>query len=294
MIKINALKILFSCSLLLLFACSGGDNKTDIANTEYIYVDSDIKVRATNDFETPSKVTKATFVPNIIAGWATQLVMIDETGALLRTQMDRPVPEKFSDGPFTDIQGFGRKGQPGILLALSEIGRLQAFIEVSDDGDLKRIPVSQPNIAVKAFCQTSDFTAPTLQIQSAKGKTVSLDISVENNTQLILSLSKDNKAPKSSCAKDSVPLDASLNKSLTPNPTGPHLIFKSGPETNVLEISDGLSIQGIADPDIIAITDANLGSTFNKGALLVTDANSNRIVLIARDYLIDVLEAPAQ
>lgn len=292
MIKINAAKILLPYSLLLLVACGASDKSTESTQSQYTDVAADIEVRATNDFNAPSKIKAATFVPNIIAGWATQLVLIDESGALLRTQMDKPLPKAFTDGPFTAIQGLGRKGQPGILIALSDTGTLQAFIEVSDDGAFKRIPVSSPDLSIKSFCRATDYTQPVLKIMSTKGKVIDLDISVEDNAQLILAISAKSAAKNSECLSDSVLLGTALNKSLTPNLNGPHLILKSETENQILQISDGLSIRGIEDPDVIALTDTNLGSTFNKGALLVTDSESTRVVLIARDYLIDVINAP--
>lgn len=274
--------ILYSLSL---SGCQDRLAKEATQDTVFIDVASDIQVSATTDFENPGHIVAATFVPNLVAGWATQLVLMNEDGALSRTQMDRPAPQIFAPGPYKDIQGYGRNMAAGVLIALTEDGSIGAFIEVSDKGDFKALPVSAPTLKVSQFCASSDFTAPRLVVETQAGALEAFSIVVENEAQL--TLSRLNETVETECDAKSLAFGGESAGTLSTNPTGPHLLYTTSGAKSVIEIKDGLSIRGIKNPDVLLLTDRNLGSAFTNGALVVTDTDSNRVVLIAQDFLRD-------
>ena len=294
-ISLKSALILSIASTLALSACGNSASKNAQKTVPYEDIDPDFKISVTTDFESPTRISKAVFLPNLIAGWASQIVTIDTDGALLRTQMGTLKPVEFETGPYIDIHGLGRKGEPGVLLALTDDNRLQAFIESSDAGDFTRIPVSIPDIKIKRFCKTDDFVTPQFSVYTDKNEIVTLDIMVEENKQV--TIHSNDTAEALNCYKDKLEFGLSNQTPdqnylvINPNVKNPHLRLDSKAETKFLEIKDGLSIRGIKDPNSIAVTDINLGSTFSQGAILITDRDSARSVLIAWDYFTDVVNA---
>ncbi len=294
-ISLKSALTLSLASTILLSACRDSLPKDTQKIAPYQAVDPDFKIRATTDFESPTRISKSVFMPNLIAGWASQIILLDIDGALLRTQMGTLNPIQFETGPYIDLHGLGRKGEPGLLLALTDENRLQAFIESSDDGDFTRIPVSIPNIKIKRFCKTHDFITPSLNVYTETNDIVTLGITIEANKQVTLN---SNDVPKTDmCHKNTLefgPSDQTPDQTylvISPNIKNPHLRLDTKTETKFVEIQDGLSIQGLKDPNSIAVTDINLGSAFNQGAILITDRDSPRSVLIAWDYFKKVVKS---
>jgi len=88
-----------------------------------------------------------------VASWLGTLAMITDSGQLLITNIEGKKAKPQSGGPYKDVIGANRKGQPALFFALTESGELRAFIEADDNGNFKALPISSCRIRVASASQ---------------------------------------------------------------------------------------------------------------------------------------------
>ena len=267
--------IISSCAALL--ACQSELNGSAASRPSN---PADMEMRATSDLYAPAPITQISFVPNNVASWLGHIIMVDENGDLHRaTTNSKVIPVK--KGSFKDVIGLDRPNKAGAFLALTESGRLQAYIEADDDGNFKVIPLSAPEISLQQFCQANTADEGRILARTDNGELRAYDIEFadENSANLSLAIDAQNE---SACE----PLKLKEGgPALTLKPDTPYLNFGD----KQAEIINGLSIQGLSTPGYATLTHENMGSVFADGLVIAADSQSGRLILIARSYLLDAL-----
>ena len=116
-------------ALLCASACSNNNGKSgsDLSSLPVV------EIRATGDIDMPEPMTRVAFVPNYVAGWASHILLLSDTGNIWQTTTEGAPPRIISEGEYTDVVGLSREGQAGAFLTLSDGGKLSAFIESDDE-----------------------------------------------------------------------------------------------------------------------------------------------------------------
>lgn len=280
--------IALGLSVLALIAC-GNAGTEESAENIYIDVTPDISVAATSAFYTDTIIKDVTFVPNDVASWLGKAILLDRDGALYRTSIASPKTELIAKGPYTDIVGFDRPGEAGVFLATKPDNTLHLFIEADDEGSFKRVDViHKPNW--RSFCQTSP--AENMLFQAIAQKKGPEQYRLSQNADGEFYISRDSDASTTECTPNISRLESDKKIHLTVNPTGPHLLLTHNDVSKVIEVKNGLSIAGITNPGLVAATHTPMGGAFSDGVVLVADSNAPRVVIIARDYLTEVVTTP--
>lgn len=287
----------------------------------------DFAIRATGDIRTPVPMIDAAFVPNPIASWASQIVLLSKDGDIWRTNTDGEAPLLISKGAYQDILGLTRQNGAGVFLAAQEDGRASAFVERDDIGNFKPMTVSQGPFGIKAFCNGSGETAAFInmdgQISHLKS-TLNLEVAIEldnailpappmpvfactlNRVGDIFAIAEKDKNIFTYRFKDGnwslyegdirtrnlIWVQAEgVDMALGVVPDENSVSLLSGGSVHRMTIEDGLSIRGLEGTSFVSGTDAKMGSAYNEGVILYGDDNDNRIVMLSLDYLGRVLEA---
>lgn len=268
-------------AILALSACQNeGVKKKSQANIPA----ADIVVRATSELNAPASIITATFVPNSVASWLGHIIMIDKNGNLHRSTSDSKV-SLIDKGNYSSVIGLARIKQPGVFLAVTESGSLKAFIESDDEGNFKALPISiNDGMRLSKFCSNSMAQGNKIWAISDNNLTAGFTVNVTDNASVAIEPSETD-AKSAACA----PLTYDANNTLSLDKASPHLSALIEGEAKTVSITNGLSIAGVTNLSHIAVTTANMGSVFNNGVILASDADSGRIVLIARDYFVDTL-----
>lgn len=308
--------------LLLLAACSGETPPPTTALSDL----PEFTIRATGDIETPLTMTDAAFVPNSVATWLSQIIMISDEGDIWRTNSDGEPPLLISKGDYKDIRGLTREDGPGVFLAVQPDGRASAFVERDDIGNFKPMAVSQGAFGISTFCNGSGDPVAFIDTE---GHIQTLSRNIIDDVTLELGAAKLPPVPAVpvSCSYNSAgdifvtsqsknklhtfTLENEAWKSFEGDITSRNLtwltvedlelILGLSPESSTMawlaghnglqvNIDDGLSIRGLEDIQFVAGTDAPMGSVYNDGLILMGDANDNRVVLLSLDYVRRALE----
>ncbi len=280
------------------------------------------KLSATHAIDTPAPVAALAFSPNDVASWLGAIAMVTDAGALLITDIEGVKPKPQSGGPFVDVIGANRDGQPALFLALTDTGELRPFIEADDEGNFKALPISNEAKEIAVLCKPADGLSDTLTVISAAGDitTLSAEIGASAVLRRAEALGKAKGASACVTAGDQVftlsgnKLSEADGKSVTVNAGVTGLaIFKAETATYIatskagsaamslynadslspvgtFDIASGLSIGGLDGASgVWATSEAYGGSGFNAGVIALSDSNESRLVFMSKSYILNEL-----
>ncbi|WP_026940551.1 hypothetical protein [Hellea balneolensis] len=273
-------------ALISLMACQSGErSKSEIEATE-----ADIVLRATTDIQTPSPIRAATFVPNSVASWLGHIILLDNKGTLHRATTDSSETDIVALGKYDDVIGLAREKQSGVFLALTPQGKIKAFVQSDNDGNFSPLAVSQGDESFERFCASAELSGDTIWAVSTRKDVQKLTVEIFEDTSLSLSKSEVKIDDNNNCMSNNA-LHINENFVLKPGSSN-GLVLSSDKVNKTVEITNGLSINGIKEVGLVSVTSANMGSVFNEGVVLVADENEGRLVLISRAYALNELTTP--
>lgn len=249
----------------------------------------DITLRATSDIETPSPIKAASFVPNSVASWLGHIILLDEKGALHRATTDSARTEVVALGKYADVMGLAREKKTGVFLAITRQGQIKAFVQSDDEGNYMPLAVSQSNHSFKRFCPSTDPMSTRVWADTTKGPGV-FSIDIFEDTSLTINEAEVQSGETNLCDANNA-LTLTQDYTLEPDNESAHLTLSNDEKDFSVEITNGLSIGGIETAGFVTVTNANMGSVFNEGVILVADENEGRLVLISLAYALKELEA---
>ncbi len=308
--------------ILPIYGCQSKENRNDFDASA---VTKEISIRATSELLPVSKISKPSFAPKEFANWTSQILLLDDTGAVYSTNTGFGRMEAVSDGPFKDITGLSRGDNPSVFLAVTPSGDLKAFQEDETGDNFKAIALSSDGQKYAKFCH---MEAPDSQFfygilgdgkivktsYSANEEVVELTNSgvlgphhvqscTVNQAGQLFYIDQNYDAHSFEAGK-SIRIDTltSFDKmsALTLSDQSPALLLTNANSDGLfvwnsqdvykLNVEAGLSIDGIARPAWVSTTSASMGSTFNKGLTLIGDQDSSRIVMVSNEYLMKDLQ----
>jgi len=268
-----------SLAIVLMAACGDGPGKKNTNQS----TPADIVVRATSELSAPAPIISATFVPNSVASWLSHIIMIDKDGKLYRSTTDSQT-QLIDSGNYASVIGLARIKQPGVFLAITQSGTLKAFIEADDDGNFKALPISiEDGLRLSEFCGEAQPKDNSVSARDNSGKLLFLKTIISDNASVTLEAGTG--SGNTSCPA----LTYDTGKSLELISGAPHLSADIDGSIKTISITNGLSIAGIDTPGFASVTTANMGSVFRDGVIFVSEKETGRIVLIARDYFVGAL-----
>lgn len=290
-LKHTAIPSLLCGAALLGTACQSGD---DAPQTNAAKAAADITLRATSDVQTPSPIKAATFVPNSVATWLGHIILLDNKGMLHRATTDSTKTETVALGRYADVIGLARVKKSGVFLALTPQGQIKAFVQSDDDGNYSPMAVSQGGESFKRFCATSTPSGSVIWARTTSRASQKLAIDIFDNTSVTLTKTDISDEDIDPCKANNA---LSLNETYTLKPdnddTG--LILGSDGSDMTVNVTNGLSIGGVKEAGFVTVTNANMGSVFNQGAVLIAEKDEGRLVLISRAYALKEIETrPSQ
>ena len=313
----NLHKLAPAALALILSACGGEPTEALPEGT--------VGLRITSEIPTKVKADRISVIPNDVAPWVSQILLLSD-GQLYRTTANGGQAQAVNGGTLKDMIGLMRKGEAGTVLTLTREGKLSAMIEKDDEGRLARLNVSAKSENYDGFCQ--GFTAPLDTVHAYSGKTlVTLKVSYDGDSLMRVERAKTRTSPKpiSACfMADNLGLiisggelyvngaaagrvsETAIGLSALSLKATPTLVYADG---NMLigtrqanpnlkskvVIEDGLSVEGTKNVSFAFVTADSLGGTFNEGAVILQDAGSERLILVARPFAQQSLsKAPKQ
>lgn len=261
--------------LLSLTACQNSASSDENVSTA-----PTLSVRATTDIKTLAPVTDVTYLPNTGVAWLSQIILLDGQGRLERVRIDDLSTVTAHEGSFKDITAITRQGAPGVFFALDMSGRIKAFIENDDEGNFRQIPTSAPSTTYSGFCDPAQPISDTIIGLTNDGRSHPISVQITDNMSVTLTKA-DSPLTCTDHSRDLLRLTQ----------TAPSQLYawrESGPTR--ISIEDGLSIAGLSNPDMVSTTQVKFGSAFNDGIVVAASKDENRVVIIARDYLLEELE----
>lgn len=275
-------------------------------------------LKATHAFDTSALIKAAAFSPNDVASWLGAVAMVSEDGDLLVTNIEGKRPKALSGGPYSDVIGTTRTGEPALFLALTQAGDIRAFIEADNDGNFKAIPISGNTDKLAVICKRPAGVTDRLDAITADGKVISLSVKLADSAALRKSSQLGAAKNASHCVSSGETVYAlsgtklfkvgSADIKINRDASGLALI-NSG-EGNVLAVSHisgapvtfynaddlspagafnigpGLSIAGLSGARGVFATSAPFGgAAFNSGVLAFTDNDEDRIVILSQSYI---------
>jgi len=271
--------------ILALGACKGDVNSPTITSPENA---ADMTLRATSDIQTPSPILAASFVPNSVASWLGHIILVDEKGALHRATTDSATTDVVALGKYVDVIGLAREKKSGVFLALTPQGQIKAFVQTDDEGNFGPMAVSQDNNSIERFCASTEPSETRIWAETKSGPKL-FSIEIFEDTSLNLNEIESGIDETNLCKANST-LKLGASHTLKPDNNSSHLILFDGKKDISVKITNGLSIGGIKTAGFVTMTNANMGSVFNEGVILVADENEGRLVLISLAYALKELE----
>ena len=169
------------------------------------------------------------------------------------------------------------------FIALKKDGQLEAFIANDDKGGFKKTSIDGGFANVKALCRSDVIIGDKLRVLDQDGSLTSYLVDIKDDK---LGLNKQQEAkPKADKNKTSCFLNiegADSHYRIQEN----KLINTGGENQASYSISlvDGLGIKGMSKVKSLAITNANLGTVYSNGAIIVVGEDGKHIGFIALDY----------
>ena len=308
--------ILLSAAALALTACSrAGDAPAAQQESQ--------KLSATHAIDTPAPVTALAFSPNDVASWLGAIAMITDSGQLLITNIEGIKPKPQSGGPFKDVIGANRDGQPALFFALTQTGELRAFVEADDEGNFKALPISSETQNTALLCKSAGGLTDALTVITAGGDIVTLATDIQSSAVLRKAETLGKAENASACVVSGKQvftlsgnkLSENGGKSVKIDPTAGGLaIFNAGSQSYLatskpgnpalslysagdltragsFDIASGLSIGGLdgGAGGVWATSEAFGGSGFNAGVVALSDNNDSRLVIMSKSYILSEL-----
>lgn len=278
----NFIKPIILSTIIGLSACQAGDKESVAPNSDKT---ADLILRATSDIQTPSPIKAASFVPNSVATWLGHIILLDEKGTLHRATTDSADTDVVALGKYADIIGLAREKKSGVFLALTSQGQIKAFVQTDDEGNFGPMAVSMGNLKVERFCAEATPSQDSIWVKTASQTSQKLSIETFEDSSVTLNETTPDHDELNTCiAKNSLSLTEEHTIKLDSSGTG--LILSSDRKTKTIEVTNGLSIGKVNDAGFVTVTNANMGSVYNEGVLLIAEKNEGRLVLISRAYAI--------
>jgi|GEM_PF-5177113 len=233
-------------------------------------------ISITTSFDMTIDVMDTAVVPNTVASWLSQLIIVGKDGNLYRTSLNPPQVQLIQKGDFVSALSIKRDKQPGIFFAKTRDNRISGFIESNDESDFRAIVVSAE--AFGQFCSDKTPHEDFFYAYSVEGELNKYTVTIDNQAAVIT-------RSNSEALDDHLCPEASIRI----NPTGPNILLGI-PPTRQIELANGLSQSGIADPDYVAILPVPMGAALNTGVVLATNHEENRAAVVALDYFNDVIK----
>lgn len=287
----------------LLWGCS--DAQPEPAMTpDTLRTNADATLTVTADINMGIMAKDITVIPNDVAPWLSHIVVISEDGELYQTALDSGEAKPLG-ARAVDAIGLMRMEAPGVVLTLSEMGGLDAYIESNDAGELASLPVNGPdlgtNMRIEQFCSAS--TAPSDTIYAvAGGSVMRMAILVEGTDQIRLSKTDSQvwdggddtscvmigDTPSAVTSANPVSLLGDGNDALFIRPLAPNdyiAVSRNADDIGAaVSIGAGLSTEGLSAASASYVSNDSLGGVFRDGAIILADANAPRLVLISKPF----------
>ena len=244
---------------------------------------ADITLRATSDIQTPSPIKAASFVPNSVASWLGHIILLDEKGTLHRTTTDRPDTEIVALGRYADVIGLSREKKSGVFLALTPQGQIKAFVQTDNEGNYGPLAVSQGEQSFERFCAAATPSGSEIWARTTSRTSQKLSVEIFEDTSVTLTAAETIGQDIDPCAANNA-LNISATYRVKPDTASTGLVIVSDDITMTVDITNGLSIGGMSDAGFVTVTNANMGSVYNEGVLLIAEKDEGRVVLISRAY----------
>ena len=243
----------------------------------------DIILRATSDFQTPSPIKAASFVPNSVASWLGHIILLDEKGTLHRATTDSTETDIVALGKYADVIGLAREQQSGVFLALTPQGQIKAFVQTDNEGNFGPMAVSTGELNVERFCATASPVTDSFWVRTIAQTSEKLSIETFEDTSVTLTKIEADEVEIDPCEANNA-LSLSDSFTIKPDTVSNWLTLSSVEETMSLAVTNGLSIGQVNNAGFVTVTTANMGSVYNEGALLIAEKDEGRLVLISRAY----------
>lgn len=273
--------------ILALAACKADVKSSTVSSPENIF---DITLRATSDIQTPSPVQAASFVPNSVASWLGHIILVDEKGTLHRSTTDSAETDVVALGKYVDVIGLLREKKSGVFLALTPQGQIKAFIQTDDEGNFGPMAVSQQGENYSRFCTSAEPSSSIIWAETTSGVAKKLMVGIFENTSVTLKSVSPLSEDVDLCSADKT-LKLGASYTLKPDNNSTHLTLSKDNVELTVKITNGLSIRGIKNAGFVTVTNANMGSVFNEGVMLIAERDQGRLVLISRSYALKELES---
>jgi len=268
---------------LLLAACQNGEDTQKTGAMQATQSPADITLRATSDIQTPSPIKAASFVPNSVATWLGHIILLDEKGILHRATTDSADTDIVALGKYADVMGLAREKQSGVFLALTPQGQIKAFVQTDDEGNFGPMAVSMGNFSVKRFCATATPSQDFIWARTTEEKSQKFTVETFKDTSVTLNKIAPDDGELDPCTANNA-LSLTETYAIKPESAGNGLILSSDKKTMRVGITNGLSIGQVENAGFVTVTNANMGSVYNEGLLLVAEKEEGRLVLISRAY----------
>ena len=200
-----------------------------------------------------------------------------------RTITDRPDTEIVALGRYADVIGLSREKKSGVFLALTPQGQIKAFVQTDNEGNYGPLAVSQGEQSFERFCAAATPSGSEIWAQTTSRTSQKLSVEIFEDTSVTLTAAETIDQDIDPCAANNA-LNISATYRVKPDTGSTGLVIVSDDITMTVDITNGLSIGGMSDAGFVTVTNANMGSVYNEGVLLIAEKDEGRVVLISRAY----------
>jgi len=313
---------------LSLAACTAAD---DSVTSDGSKIDSaglkSIEIAATYAFETRSDVAMLATSPNDVASWLGAVGVLGTDGQLRFSDIEA-VSTKPVSGNYSMVIGFDRAKAPALFAAINPNGTWRGFVESSNTFDFSPVAIVGAPPGDTMICQPFGAATTTLSALSPEGL-VTYSATISDDGVLTLNAGEPSaikvKDPASClAAPDGSVIVSEPDKTIRFGSDGTAIrvsrirysslatlvdeVLLGVYDTNLyaidaatlepikkLSIEAGMSIQGAESIGKVFVTPSPFGGTaFNEGAVFLTDADKDRVVVISRGYFLRQLRVADQ
>lgn len=290
-------------SAILLLSCGGSDPAPNLDTS------AAVTWTVTAEMDTGVNTARITIVPNDVAPWLSQIVLISTEGELYQTALDSGKAKPLNTRA-KDALGLLRVQAAGVVLLISEDGKLSAMIESNDAGDLSPLPVSAPPMTLSAFCHGEEAPTDTVWALSNSGDNIKMAVLVESAQIRLSELSREAATPEAiDCIMingqpeflaESTVQGASMTHEgesyrITPRaPDDDFFVSSSGGDVKTVSVQGGISTPGLNSSNAALVSNNSLGSVFRDGVIILSDAEAQRLVLLDKPFALQTLTAASE
>ncbi len=231
----------------------------------------------THEIPVDRTVKDLAFIPNDVAHWLGRVVLLDENGHLFSTDIEGATPQPIGKGTYQDIIGLQRDKTTGVLIALNNEGKIEAYEESDNQGHFKPLTIRGHVPALTRLCHSATPATDRIEAQTEKNGLITLLIKPEKDRIKVL---KQTLQTNADCPK--------LRKINYLHPKKTLLFLAENGDTQTgktrIIIKDGLVLPGIKNIRAVVPTTSNFGRTYSDGVIAIIDNDKKRIGFIALDY----------